>query len=131
MSKTVTLRIKDSVYQRLRILAERDNRPLSNYIETAALRYIEQEEYVDEFEMLVERYAPEEISFSDEVFTLKKKWAHAICDGIIRRGLHRKSRWFANGRVNCVDRPLLEKMRRAGCVRIGFGSEPIAGGRIA
>ena len=52
MSKTVTLRIKDSVYQRLRTLAERDNRPLSNYIETAALRYIEQEEYVDEFEML-------------------------------------------------------------------------------
>jgi hypothetical protein len=53
MSKTVTLRIKDSVYQRLRTLAERDNRPLSNYIETAALRYIEQEEFVDEFEMLV------------------------------------------------------------------------------
>ena len=52
MSKTVTLRIKDSVYQRLRTLAERDNRPLSNYIETAALRYIEQEEYVDEFELL-------------------------------------------------------------------------------
>ena len=52
MSKTVTLRIKDSVYQRLRTLAERDNRPLSNYIETAALRYIEQEEYIDEFEML-------------------------------------------------------------------------------
>ncbi len=51
MSKTVTLRLKDAVYQRLRELAERDNRPLSNFIETAALRYIEQEEYVDEFEM--------------------------------------------------------------------------------
>ena len=51
MSKTVILRIKDSVYQRLRTLAERDNCPLSNCIETAALRYIEQEEYVDEFEM--------------------------------------------------------------------------------
>ena len=51
MSKTVTLRIKDSVYQRLRKLAELDNRPLSNFIETAALRYIDQEEQVDEFEM--------------------------------------------------------------------------------
>ena len=51
MSKTVTLRIEDSVYQRLRTLAERDNRPLSNFIETAALRYIEQQEYADEFEM--------------------------------------------------------------------------------
>ena len=34
-----------------RTLAERDNRPLSNFIETAALRYVEREEYVDEFEM--------------------------------------------------------------------------------
>ncbi len=52
MSRTVTLRLKDSVYERLRTLAERDNRPLSNFIETATLRYVEQEEYVDEFEML-------------------------------------------------------------------------------
>ena len=52
MSRTVTLRLKDSVYELLRTLAERDNRPLSNFIETATLRYLEQEEYVDEFEML-------------------------------------------------------------------------------
>ena len=47
-SKIVTLRLKDSVYQRFRTLAERDNRPLSNFIETATLRYLEQEEYADE-----------------------------------------------------------------------------------
>ena len=52
MSRTVTLRLKDSVYERLRTRAERDNRPLSNFIETATLRYLEQEEYVDEFETL-------------------------------------------------------------------------------
>ena len=51
MSKTVTLRLPDAVYRRLRTLAERDNRPLSNFIETAALRYVESEEYADEFEM--------------------------------------------------------------------------------
>ena len=51
MSKTVTLRLDDSVYRRLRILAQRDNRPLSNYIETAALRFVEGEEFADEFEM--------------------------------------------------------------------------------
>jgi len=51
MSKTVTLRLADGVYRRLRTLAERDNRPLSNFIETAALRYVESEEYVDEFEL--------------------------------------------------------------------------------
>ena len=51
MSRTVTLRLKDSVYERLRTLAEGDNRSLSNFIETATLRYVDQEEHVDEFEM--------------------------------------------------------------------------------
>ena len=51
MSRTVTLRLDDEVYKRFRGLAEHDNRSLSNFIETAALRFIEEHEYVDEFEM--------------------------------------------------------------------------------
>ena len=51
MSKTVTIRMDEKVYNRLRDLAQQDNRPLSNFIETAALRYVEEHEYVDEFEM--------------------------------------------------------------------------------
>ncbi len=51
MSKTVTLRLDDKVYKRFRGLAENDNRPLSNFIETAVLRFIEEHEYIDEFEM--------------------------------------------------------------------------------
>ncbi len=51
MSKTVTLRLNDEVYKKFRGLAEHDNRPLSNFIETAALRFIEENEYIDEFEM--------------------------------------------------------------------------------
>ena len=51
MSKTFTLRMDEKVYQRFRGLAQHDNRPLSNFIETAALRFVEEHEYVDEFEM--------------------------------------------------------------------------------
>jgi len=51
MSKTVTLRLPESTYERFRTLAERENRPLSNFIETAASRYVEAEQFVDEFEM--------------------------------------------------------------------------------
>ena len=51
MSKTVTLRLPEETYQRFRILAERENRPLSNFIETAAFRYTESEQVVNEFEM--------------------------------------------------------------------------------
>ena len=51
MSKTVTLRLDEKVYKRFRGMATHDNRPLSNFIETAALRFVEEHEYVDEFEM--------------------------------------------------------------------------------
>ena len=51
MSKTVTLRMDEKVYNRFRGLAQHDNRPLSNFIETAALRFVEEHECVDEFEM--------------------------------------------------------------------------------
>jgi predicted transcriptional regulator len=51
MSKTVTLRLDEDIYKKFIGLAKYDNRPLSNFIETAALRFIEEQEYVDEFEM--------------------------------------------------------------------------------
>jgi predicted transcriptional regulator len=51
MSKTVTLRLSDDVYRRFRQSAENDNRPLSNFIETATQRFIEQSELADESEM--------------------------------------------------------------------------------
>lgn len=51
MSKIVTLRLPDDTYERFRTLAERENRPLSNFIETAVLRYVEAGQLVDEFEM--------------------------------------------------------------------------------
>ncbi len=52
MSKTVTLRLNDNNYKLFRLLAESDNRPLSNFIETTALRYIEEHQFVDGFEMV-------------------------------------------------------------------------------
>jgi hypothetical protein len=51
MSKTVTLRLSDDVYKLFRQSAENDNRPLSNFIETAAKRFIEQSNLADESEM--------------------------------------------------------------------------------
>lgn len=51
MTKTITLRLSEERYLRFRQLAEEDNRPISNFIETAVLRYIEDQGYVDEFEM--------------------------------------------------------------------------------
>ena len=51
MSKTITLKISDENYKRFSFLGEKDNRPLSNFIETAVRKYVEQDNLVDEFEM--------------------------------------------------------------------------------
>jgi hypothetical protein len=51
MSKTVTLRLDVSIYRLFREVADRENRPISNFIETTVVRFLREHEHVDEFEM--------------------------------------------------------------------------------
>jgi|WetSurMetagenome_2_1015567.scaffolds.fasta_scaffold111259_2 hypothetical protein len=48
---TVTLRLPDRHYRLFRKLAQEENRSLSNFIETATIRHIEESEYTDSIEM--------------------------------------------------------------------------------
>jgi predicted DNA-binding protein len=50
-TKTVTMRLPESLYRTISSLAKEDNRPISNYIETIALRYIEESSLMDELEL--------------------------------------------------------------------------------
>lgn len=76
MSKTVTIRIDDRIYDSFKKHADAENRSMSNFIETAALRYIENTDYADEFEM-------EEINKNEE---LKNRLAAGSSDARNRRG---------------------------------------------
>ena len=51
MSKVVTLRLDETVYKEFREAAEAERRPLSNFIETAALAKIREDQFVDDAEM--------------------------------------------------------------------------------
>ena len=51
MSTTVTIRLPEKQYERTKAAAEADNRPISNFMETAMLRHIEQVDFCDEEEM--------------------------------------------------------------------------------
>ena len=62
MTKTITLRLQENNYQRFKQLAKCDNRSISNFTENAALRFIEEEEYLDDFEN-------DEILFSKELMS--------------------------------------------------------------
>ena len=51
MSKTVTLRLKDEIYNIFLEMAKAENRSLSNLIETAALNRIREQQFIDDVEM--------------------------------------------------------------------------------
>ncbi len=51
MSKTVTLRLDDTVHAELVEAAQAERRPLANLIETAALARIREAQFVDDAEM--------------------------------------------------------------------------------
>jgi predicted transcriptional regulator len=52
MSKTVTVRLDDEVYEKIKNFAMAERRPISNFIENAALNYIEEAVFADELEMI-------------------------------------------------------------------------------
>ena len=51
MTKTVTLRLGEDVYDEFREAAEAERRPLSNLIENAALKRLREQQFVDDAEM--------------------------------------------------------------------------------
>jgi anaerobic magnesium-protoporphyrin IX monomethyl ester cyclase len=78
---------------------------------------------VDEMEHLVRDFGAKDIAFVDSLFCANKKRVHAICDEILSRGLQNKLSWTCSSRVEVVDKPLLQKMKQAGCWRTRFGIE--------
>lgn len=61
------------------------------------------------------------VNFYDDNFTLHRRRVVEICEEILRRGLDIE--WKCEGRVDGVDLPMLQLMRRAGCRVVAFGVE--------
>lgn len=76
---------------------------------------------VEEVAYLKGKFAVKEIAFYDDVFTLNKKRAYAIADGIIKKGL--RIHWTCETRVNLVDKELLRRIKQAGSYAIAYGIE--------
>jgi len=78
---------------------------------------------LDEMEMLVDQYHARQIQFWDSIFTLGEKHTLEICEGIIKRGLHKKIVWSCTTRAELVTEEMVKMMVAAGCKGIGFGIE--------
>jgi radical SAM superfamily enzyme YgiQ (UPF0313 family) len=84
------------------------------------VRYRDPRRVVDEMAAL-SSLGFEQINLADDLFTANRNHCLAICSAICERALD--VRWTAFARVDTVTRPLLERMRRAGCRAVSFGVE--------
>lgn len=85
------------------------------------MRGISPERVVDEIEHLIDEYGAEFIWFYDDTLNYNLNRLHRILDLILERKFNIK---FCNEfRIDVVDKPLLEKMVRAGLVWGHFGIE--------
>jgi anaerobic magnesium-protoporphyrin IX monomethyl ester cyclase len=79
--------------------------------------------FVDEIEYWYAR-GYRQFAIDDDTFNLNKKRVYAICDEIERRSLRNLFIRCSNGlRANCVDRPLLARMKQIGVREVGFGAD--------
>ncbi len=76
---------------------------------------------VAEIRECVDTLGIQEIQFYDDSFTISKQRVNAICESLIRENLD--FIWDCRTRVDLVDKPLLAKMREAGCERVRYGVE--------
>ena len=92
----------------------------SNVVFGGSYRERSPENVVDEIETVL-ALGYDRISFTDDVFTMKKERVIKVCQEIQRRGLNFK--WECLGRVAALDPPTAAAMKEAGCTRIYFGIE--------
>lgn len=86
-------------------------------------RYRSTDKVIHEIETLIAQYAPSNIVFFDDIFTIHKKRIYELCQGIIDKGLNNKVEFTMVTRGDCVDNDLLQKLKAANFTGLAFGVE--------
>jgi anaerobic magnesium-protoporphyrin IX monomethyl ester cyclase len=86
---------------------------------------------VAEIEWVVRTFGPRLIRFEDETLGWNREHLHAILDGIMTRGLHRRVEFSGQTRVDRVDPGLFAVLRQANFRTIEMGVESGSAGILA
>lgn len=81
------------------------------------------ERVCSEIDNLITKRNITQLFVQDDNFAVNKKRAKKLCREFIKRGFHKKVTWWAEARVDCVDKELLFLMTLAGCRIISYGLE--------
>ena len=79
------------------------------------------ENVIAEIEECIVKYDIRNFLFWGESFTTDPAYGEAICDEIIKRKI--RITWSTTTRVDTVNKVLLDKMKKAGCILLGLGIE--------
>ncbi len=79
------------------------------------------ENVVREMQYLQENFGIKSVLFRDPTFTMLKKHAVGICEGIKQNKIYIE--WGCETRLDCLDEELIDLMAGAGCVGINCGIE--------
>jgi len=76
---------------------------------------------ISEIEYLIREYDVRSIFFCDDTFNSSPERVEEICDLMLERRLN--IFWKCDIQLNLIDKPLLEKMKKAGLFHLSFGLE--------
>ncbi|HTX87587.1 MAG TPA: radical SAM protein [Bacteroidales bacterium] len=75
----------------------------------------------EEIRILQSRYAPDQIWFTDDVFTLRREWLRKFLEELSKRNMH--IRYECISRTDCLDDEIILLLKRSGCKKIWIGAE--------
>ncbi len=78
---------------------------------------------IEEMEYIIKNFAPPQINFGDELFSVDMERTGRLMDAIVEHGLHKKIIWDAQTHVKYVNYDLLVKMRKANIYQLDMGVE--------
>lgn len=79
------------------------------------------ESMVKEIKELKNKFGVQYIGFADDLFLFDEARILEFCDRLIKERIDIK--WGGSGRANLVNEKLLVRMKRAGCICLGYGFE--------
>lgn len=81
------------------------------------------ENVMAELNWLHERFGAKDIIFFDETFGFHKDWLNKFLNEVINSGLNQKLKWGIITRAHLLTKEVLQKFKKAGCIKIDFGVE--------
>ncbi|HPQ39388.1 MAG TPA: radical SAM protein [bacterium] len=95
----------------------------ARFISGYKYRYHSPERVLEEVDLLVNKYNARQIAVLDDNFVVDRQRTVDICEGLLRRGIHKKVVWTTAARADQVDYELMKLMKEAGFQLISFGVE--------